>query len=124
MLELYFILYRVPKTMTRLARERNRSAVAWSLIGIGAWIGAELLVGFTVAAFYAVGIVFWGWPEESSAPNVVAYLAALVAALVSVHIVTRILMNLPREKTFLSPPPPPLFPTSETDHEVVKTSTG
>jgi hypothetical protein len=121
MLELYFIFYRVPKTMTRLARERNRSALAWSLIGIGVWVGAELLVGFTIGVFYAVGIEFWGWPENS-APNAIAYLAGLVAALVSVHIVTRILTNMPREKTFASPPPPPQFHNSETEHEVAQTN--
>jgi hypothetical protein len=43
MLELYFVLYRIPKMMTQLARERHRSAVAWSLFGILAWIGAEFL---------------------------------------------------------------------------------
>lgn len=122
MLELYFIFYRVPKTMTRLARERNRSALAWSLIGIGTWIGAELLVGFTVGVLYGVGVVFWGWPEDST-PNAIAYVAALIAALVSVHIVTRILTNMPREKMFPSPPPPPEFQNSETENEMAKPST-
>ena len=41
-LELYFLLYRIPRLMSGLARERNRSALAWSLFGIGAWIGAEV----------------------------------------------------------------------------------
>ena len=122
MLELYFIFYRVPKTMTRLARERNRSALAWSLIGIGAWIGAELLVGITIGVFYAVGIEFWGWPDNS-APNAIAYVAGLAAALVSVHIVTRILTSMPREKTFASPPPPPQFQDAEPENEGAKTST-
>lgn len=123
MLELYFIFYRVPKTMTQLARERNRSAVAWSLIGIGAWIGAELLVGLSVGVFYGVGVVLWDWPEESSTPNAVAYVAALIAALLSVHLVTKILTRMPREQDFQSPPPPPEFHSQESDREVSKTIT-
>jgi L-asparagine transporter-like permease len=45
MIEIYFLIFRIPKMMTQLARERNRSALAWSLIAIGAWIGSELFVG-------------------------------------------------------------------------------
>lgn len=111
MIELYFIFYRVPKTMTRLARERNRSALLWSLIGIGVWIGAELLVGFSIGVFYALGIVLWGWPEESATPNVIAYVAALIAALVSVQVIIRILTRMPREQDLPFPPPPPQFNT-------------
>ena len=52
MLELYFLIYRIPKMMTRLARERNRSALAWSLMGVGAWLGAELFVLFGAGLIY------------------------------------------------------------------------
>ena len=113
MLELYFIFYRVPKTMTRLARERNRSALAWSLIGIGVWIGAELLVGFSIGFFYEIGVTLWGWPEESSTPNVIAYVAGLGAALISTQIAIRILTKMPREQDFPAPPPPPQFQTPD-----------
>jgi len=51
-LELYFLLFRVPKMMTRLARQRGRSALRWSLVGIGAWLGAEF------AVIFAGGIVY------------------------------------------------------------------
>ena len=57
MLELYFLIYRIPKMMTRLARERNRSALAWSLMGVGAWLGAELFVLFGAGLIYGTGSV-------------------------------------------------------------------
>jgi MFS family permease len=107
MLELYFLIYRIPKMMTRLARERNRSAIAWSLIGVGAWIAAELVVGFTGGLIYAVGVELWGWPARSSGFSFLVYVLALVGALVSVTIVSRILTRKPRDESFLPPPPPP-----------------
>lgn len=115
MLELYFLLYRIPKMMTRLARERNQSALAWSLMGIGAWIGSELLVGFTFGVIHAIGIEVWGWPERSSGLNFLAYVLALAAALISVFLVSRVLTNKPREEVFPTPPLPPQFHSSETE---------
>ena len=64
MLELYFVLYRIPKMMTRLARERNRRALAWSLLGVAAWIGAELAVAFGFGVAYGLGSIFLGWEPE------------------------------------------------------------
>lgn len=117
MLELYFLLYRIPKMMTRLARERNRSAIAWSLIGIGSWIGAELVVGFTAGLIYAIGVELWGWPSQSAGFNLLVYVIALAGALVSVTIVSRILTRQPRTESFLPPPPPPQeFRDSEGNH--------
>lgn len=117
MLELYFLLYRIPKMMTRLARERNRSAIAWSLIGIGTWIAAEIVVGFTLGLFYAIGAELWGWPARSPGFSFLVYVLALVGALVSVTIVSRILTRKPREESFLPPPPPPQeFRDSEGNH--------
>jgi hypothetical protein len=63
-IELYFLLYRIPKMMTRLARERNRSALAWSLIGVGAWVGAEFAVAVGIGLIYGLTAFFMGWPEE------------------------------------------------------------
>ena len=113
MLELYFILYRIPKMMGQLARERNRSAVKWSLLGIAAWIGGELLVGLGAGVVYGVGIIFLGWPEEMSAgANVLLYVAALAAAIGSFTLVRRYLQSkspdhLDSGNRLLTPPPPP-----------------
>ncbi|SRR5258708_39109795 len=116
MLELYFLIYRIPKMMTRLARERNRSALGWSLIGAGAWIAAEITVGFAVGLLHAVGILLWGWPRQSPGLSILTYILALSAALISVTIVSRILTHRPREQTVRLPPPPPDFQTSEQSH--------
>ncbi len=82
MFELYFVLYRIPKMMTRLARERGRSAVAWSLLGIAAWIAAELSVAFGFGIAHALGSVFLGWGRETTLGwQVATYVAALAAAI-------------------------------------------
>ena len=116
MLEIYFLFYRIPKMMTRLARERNRSALAWSLIGIGAWISAEILVGFALALVHAVGVLAWGWERQSPGFSILTYVLALIAALISVTVVSRILMSKSREESFELPPPPPEFPPLEQSH--------
>jgi hypothetical protein len=110
MLELYFIFYRVPKMMTRLAREQGGSALLWSLAGIGTWIGAEVVV-FVVSGFiYGIGAGAFGWPMPiSPGVKLFTYILALAAALGSVTIVSRILAGKGRRKYFASPPPPPAF---------------
>ena len=116
MLEIYFLFYRIPKMMTRLARERKRSALKWSLIGIAAWITAEVAVGLAVGVVHGVGIVLWGWPVQSPGLSILTYILALSAALISVTVVSRILTGKPREESFQLPPPPPEFPPSEQSH--------
>lgn len=49
MIELVFIFIVMPTRMTRLARERNRSALAWSLAAIGVWVGIEMIVTVTLS---------------------------------------------------------------------------
>jgi hypothetical protein len=110
MVELYFLLYRIPQMMTRLARERNRSAFTWSLIGIGAWIGAEFVVMFGAGLIYGTGTALLGWPEKIPAGlQLLFYLLALGAAITSVTLVRRFLRNQSDEKFVPLPPPPPMF---------------
>ena len=109
MLELYFLFYRIPKEMTRLARERNRSALAWTLLAIATWIGVELLVGLAVGIVYGIGVALWSWPVESRGIGVLTYILALVAALLSVTLVSRVLRNKPIDEELPAPPPPPNF---------------
>ena len=114
MFELYFIFYRIPKMMGQLARERNRSAVKWSLLGIAAWIGGEVLVALGFGIAYGVGAIFFGWPEQpGTGANVLLYVVALAAAIGSFALVRRILYSMSAHPTnaddrlFTPPPPPP-----------------
>ncbi len=104
MIELYFIFYRIPKMMSRLAREQNQSPWKWSLLAIAAWIGGELVVAVILGIFYGVGVEFWGWPENEPALfTLLLYISSLAAAIGSVALVRRILTN---RKEFPPPPPP------------------
>ena len=109
MLELYFLFYRIPKMMTRLARERHRSPVKWTAIAIVSWLGAEIFVGLAIGFIHGLGVVFFGWPTQSTGISLLTYILALVAALVSVTIVSRILSNKPIDEELPVPPPPPDF---------------
>jgi len=109
-LELYFLIYRVPKMMTKLARERGRSAWKWSLLGIGVWLGAEFVVMIVAEVIYGIGEFAWQWPDPMpSGYKFVSYLLALVAALLSVTFLSRYLTSIPREESLPAPPPPPEF---------------
>jgi hypothetical protein len=106
-LELYFLFYRLPKMMTRLARERGRSALRWSLAGIGAWVGAELAVLLSAGIVYGVGAELLDWPMPvPSGFKALAYLLALLAALLSATLVSRILTRKRSGGSLLPPPPP------------------
>ncbi|HEX5703658.1 MAG TPA: hypothetical protein VFX97_10705 [Pyrinomonadaceae bacterium] len=110
MLELFFLFYWLPKKMTQLARERNRSAVGWSVLAIGAWIGAEVGVFAAAGILIGMGSVLWGWDEEpSTGTQALIYLLALGTAILSVTVVIRILRAKPRHNVFPAPPPPPKF---------------
>ena len=111
MLELYFIFYRIPKMMSQLARERQRSAVAWSLIGILAWVGAEFVVFLGIGVTYAiVTIMTDGHVSEEFPPvlRLLSYVLALGAAIGSFLLTKRFLASRPRP-AFEPPPPPPTF---------------
>jgi hypothetical protein len=109
-LELYFLIYRVPKMMTKLARERGRSAWKWSLLGIGVWLGVEFAVMIIAGVVYGIGEIILKWPEPmDSGYRLISYLLALVTAMVSVTFLSRYLTRIPREESLPVPPPPPEF---------------
>ena len=95
MLELAFLFYFLPKRMTRLARERHRSALAWSVAASAAWIGAEIVVGVAIMATGFISAKVWGWPKDTETVTAVAYLPGLLAGLVAAEIVKRYLLSRP-----------------------------
>jgi hypothetical protein len=106
MFELYFVFYAIPKTMSQLARERQRSPVAWSLIGIGAWLGAEIIVAGGIGLAYGIWSMLSEEPEEfPTGLQLLTYVLALGAAILSFVLVKRFLTSRP--KPLLAPPPPP-----------------
>jgi hypothetical protein len=107
--ELYFLLYRLPKKMTKLARARGRSALAWSFLAIGVWLGTEFVVAFTLAVIYQLGVLLWGWSAASTGMDLLIYALGLTAALIGATIVSRILESKPANESFPGPPPPPQF---------------
>jgi hypothetical protein len=110
MIELYFLIYRLPQMMSRLARERNRSAVGWSLLAIAAWVGAELAVAVVYSLIYALGETQWGWPEQPPGGILfMIYVLALVAAILGASVVRRVLSSMPANQEVKPPPPPPQF---------------
>lgn len=111
MIELYFLIIRIPKMMSLLARERNRSAWKWSLLGIAGWLGGEFAVAIILGMIYGLGSVIYGWPEEPPPVFVLfTYAAAIAGAIGGLTLVRRILTAKPTNRdAFPMPPLPPRF---------------
>ena len=97
MFEIFFLAYYLPKRMRILAKERDRSALGWSLAAIGAWLGAEFLIIFIWIVIYGLGLIFWGWRGDVDRQPVtyVVYFIALIAGMVAADVVRRRLMAKP-----------------------------
>ena len=95
MLELIFLFIVIPKRMSRLARERNRSGLKWSLATIGLWLGVELVVGIILTIFIFLSAHLFGTPEDPEKVSALAYFPALVAALISGELMIRHLRAKP-----------------------------
>ena len=95
MLELAFLFYFLPRRMTRLARERHRSALAWSVAASAAWIGAEIVVGSAIMLTAFITAELWGWPKDTESLTAVAYLPGLLAGLVAAEVVRHYLLSRP-----------------------------
>ena len=110
MLELYFLIYRIPKMMSQAARERHRSALAWSLIGIGVWLVSEFVVAVALTLAYEIAALALDWPERITGGfRLLTYVVSLAAAIVSVSILRRRLLATPTAALYKLPPPPPTF---------------
>jgi hypothetical protein len=109
MLELIFLLIVIPRRMTRLARERNRSGLRWSLAAIGVWIGIEIVVGVILVILIFLSSYLWGTPEDPEKVSGLAYLPALVAGLVSGELMIRHLRAKPALPNKTESEMPPLL---------------
>ena|SRR5436309_4973986 len=86
----------VPWRIIPVARERKRSGLAWGLGGMGAWVGAELLVALCYAPIPWQGLQHWGWTERSLAWGLfISRALGLGAAILAVEFVRRRLSAKP-----------------------------
>src|SRR5690349_12301857 len=96
MLELVFLFIVIPIRMTRLARERNESALQWTLATMGVWIGAEFVVGAAVVFLIFMCSATFGVPQNPGRVSPLADFPALITALVSAEFMIRRLRAKPR----------------------------
>lgn len=96
MLELVFLFIVIPVRMSRLARERNESALQWSLATMGVWIGAEFVVASVIVFLIFFFSATFGVPKNPVAVSELAYFPGLVGALVSAEYMIRRLRAKPR----------------------------
>lgn len=111
MVEVYFLLYRIPRMMTRVAREQHRSALAWTLIGIATWLGTEIAALLLIRLIYGFVALFLDWsPRVPVGLRLLNYIIAVSAAIISLLLVKKYLVSTSRHRSYLSHPPlPPQF---------------
>ena len=96
MIEIMFLVYFLPKRMSILARERDRSALKWALAAIGAWLGMEVLINVVWGVLSAFGLALWDWSESSvRTATFVVYVVGLIGGMVSADLVRRRLTAKP-----------------------------
>jgi hypothetical protein len=91
MFEIYFLLTHIPKRIRALARERKRSAPAWSLLAIAAWVVCEFAVIFIAGVLIAINAEF----EKSGWFMFATYVLALGSAGVAASLIISKLRSMP-----------------------------
>lgn len=89
MIEITVLVFLILLFIKPQAQERGESVLKWSLFAIGAWVGAELLMGATIGL-----ILLWRrTPLQSTAAIILivilVYTAAICAALLVVGALRR-----------------------------------
>jgi hypothetical protein len=97
MIELFFLLIIIPRRVWVLAKARNQSALKWSLAAIGAWIGAEILMGAIIGILTVVlsQLGFFPQGNASAVFYIVTYLLILAAAATGATLIIRQLRKKP-----------------------------
>lgn len=97
MIELFFLLIIIPRRVRALAKERNESSLKWSLAAIGAWIGAELVVGFVVGLLWVLLSQSGFTPRGNGVAilSILYYLLMISAAAMGATLVIRQLRKKP-----------------------------
>lgn len=92
------------------ARDTGRNPILWSIICGGSFIGVQLLVGFGIGLFLALGGPLWGWDENLLEKNEVwINVASIAISIVTLVILFKILDRVPEQASTIAPPPPPTF---------------
>jgi hypothetical protein len=95
MIELFFLLIIIPRRVRVLAKERNESAWKWSLAAIGAWVGAELVVGLILGVLLGLAARVGLLTGTNAILYFVIYLLLIAAAATGTTLVIRQLRKKP-----------------------------
>jgi|RhiMetStandDraft_4_1073278.scaffolds.fasta_scaffold381925_1 hypothetical protein len=92
------------------ANESGRNGILWALIGIGVFIGTQLIVSLGVGVLLGFGILLFGWPETIiDAYTWPITIVAIAASFGASWLLLRYLDRPLSVEDSYSPPPPPSF---------------
>ncbi|MEO5860281.1 MAG: hypothetical protein ABIR33_15195 [Pyrinomonadaceae bacterium] len=98
------------------AKASGRNPWLWAFIGVGVYIGVQLLIGVAAGVLILIGIALFGWSESAfTAYELPINIVAIIGALAATWGLMKFLDRMPNEEYAAPPPPPPTFSYEESD---------
>ena len=94
MFEIYILFIFIPRRVRALAKPRGQSVLAWSLIAIGSWVAAEIVVFAGIVLLMAL----FEDLEKSGLFMFSTWIISFLAAAGAVSLVFRRLRQMPLEQ--------------------------
>lgn len=94
----------------KVAREHNRSGIAWALIAVITFLGIQILVGLIFGFTIALGQEFGGWKEDlNGKSSAIANIIGMILSLIGILTISNYLNKISDGSSIDSPPEPPKF---------------
>ncbi len=95
MIELFFVLFFIPRRIRALANLRGESWIKWSLFAIGAWFGAQILVVMAITTVLMTYAALMKSEFNENLGLMISYFFGLVGAVMTATMVVRQLAKKP-----------------------------
>ena len=95
MLELFFVIFIIPRRVKALATLRDESSLKWSLLALAAWFGTEIVVVIVVTIILVIASTATGKKLNETFALMIAYFLGLAGAAIAATLVVRQLQKKP-----------------------------
>lgn len=103
---LIIIAIRIYKT----AKRSGRNAILWTIAAIGIYLGIQIGVVVGCGIISVFGQELLGWSENYFNKYILLINGiSVILSLLGILILSNYISRIPKEETFIEPPPPPRF---------------
>jgi hypothetical protein len=108
---LIFIIV-APFIIYKNAKQNGHNAIFWTLLGVAAGLGVQIVIPLVFGFVYAIVKVAQGSSEDEiqkaiEGPSLIIGIACLILSVVGVLLIMSRVNRIHEEKSFINPPPPP-----------------